>query len=117
MVVRRRDHDAEVSLNVVDKKRCCRGGQNSGIENINAGTCQPGRNRRRQEFARDSRITRNNRARLTPLSTHLVGVSTLCENLGGCLRKTQGQVGREFGVGEPANTIGPKETRHRRMTD
>ena len=65
----------------------------------------------------DAAITRNNRARLTPLSTHLVGVSTLCENLGGCLRKTQGQVGREFGVGEPANTIGPKETRHRRMTD
>jgi hypothetical protein len=105
--MRRRDHDAEVGVDVSGEECRRRRRNNAGVEDIDTGGGQPCGNCRANELARDTRVSRENRngplaalARLPP------------EHDGGRLGQADCEFYCQAFVGKPANAIGPKKSTH-----
>src|SRR5690625_3473437 len=58
-VVRGRDHDPEIGMNVIDEKSSCRGGQYAGVVNIHTGGSESGRHRGGDELGGNAGVARD----------------------------------------------------------
>ncbi len=112
-VVRRGDHHAEVGVDVRDEERGSGGGDDPGVEHVDAGGGEPGGDGRAEELTGDARVARQDRAgaRSTGRPTGVRMVS-VCEHGRAGLGETQSQRGRQLAVGETTNTVGTEQTRH-----
>ena len=117
LVVRRRNHDTEISANIADEERCRRSRENARVEHIDTRTREPRRYGSRQEIAGNARIARYYRSRFATGCTDLFSVTTARQHLRRRLGEAQCEIGREIAVGKPTDSIGPKETRHRIFAD
>ena len=95
-VVRRRDHHAEVGADVVDEERGGRGRDDAGVEHVDAGAREPGRDGGGEELAGDAGVARDDGDRAATRRAEFVGVASLGEDGGSRLGEAQGQVSREI---------------------
>ena len=108
--MRGRDHDAEVGVDVGDEECDGRGGDHSGVEHVDAGAGEPGRDCRGDELARDPRVACDHRNRAPPRRRASGRTAPLAEDHCGGLGEAECEVGGEIGVRESANAIGAEQT-------
>ena len=111
-VVRRRDHHAEVGADGVDQERGRGRGDDAGVEHVDAGARETRRHGGGEELAGDAGVARDDGHRTATRRAELVGVASLREDGRGRLGEAQGQVSREFTVGQAPDPVGSEEPGH-----
>ena len=117
LVVRGGDHYPEVGSDISDEKGGRRSGKDPRIEHVNSRAGESRRHRGREELPRDAGVASDDRAGLASLGSNLFRVAPLGQHLRRRLGEVQRGVGREVGIRQPTDAIGPEETRHRGRAD
>ena len=113
-VVRRGDHHAEVGADAVDQERRRGGRDDAGVEHVDAGAREAGRDRGGEELAGDARVARDDGDRAAARRRGVRRRGALGEHGGSRLGEAQGQVSREFTVGQAPDPVGSEKPRHGR---
>ena len=108
----RRDHHAEVGLEVADQEGETRCRDDSSVENVNTRTGKSSRHRSAEELPGDTGITPHDGDRPSTRGATTICHATLAENDSCRLGETESKVDGEVGVRESANTVRTKEPRH-----
>ena len=116
-VVRRRDHDAEVGVDVGDEERRGRGRQNARVEHVDAGGGEACLDGGAEEVTRDARVAGDDRGEAASGGPAGLGGTALAQDDGGRLGQGQCEIGGEGAVGQPPHPVRAKKRHTERSAD
>ena len=112
-VVRRRDHHAEVGARCRRSRNAAAGvGMHAGVEHVDAGAREPGRDGGGEELARDARVARDDGRRAAAGGARASAWRPLPRTTAAAWARPQGEVGGEVAVGQPPDPVRAEEPRH-----
>ncbi len=94
-VVRCRHHDAEVGVEVGDQERRCRGGDDTGVIDVDPRAGESCRDRSGDELTGDARVARNDGGGTFAGRSPRLRAAALRQDSSSCLRKAEREVGGE----------------------